>query len=85
MFIVGKKTIETAPPCSKGRICLSGDMSVCCSCSVKQDEGDYLIIELPENSNLQTCPYSNKIIVENSDTYVCSCPVRKEIYRKYGK
>jgi hypothetical protein len=85
MYIIGKKIIETAPPCPNGRICLFGDTSHCCNCSVKQDEGDYLIVEPPENLDLSTCPYSTKVKDNDSDIYFCSCPARIEIYRKHGK
>jgi hypothetical protein len=31
------------------------------------------------------CPFSYKLKDKKSDIYVCTCPVRKEIYRKYEK
>lgn len=84
MYIIDRKIIETAPPCPEGRVCLTGDRSHCCTCSVKQDEGDYLIIEHPENVKSPLCPYSKKVKGKESNFYVCSCPVRMEIFRKYG-
>ena len=84
MFEIDKKIIDqTRGRCPKWNICLAGDMSYCGK--VKQEGGDYLVMELLPSYNPSNCPYSYKVKDKNSDVYVCSCPVRKEIYRKYGK
>ena len=84
MFEIDQEIIDqTRGHCPKWKVCLSGDMSFCGK--VKQGNGDYLIMEPLPNFVPSNCPYSYKIKDKDSDIYVCACPVRKEIYRKYGK
>ena len=83
MVDIDTNILEKAPPCVLGRVCLSGDMS--CSCMGLQDKGNYLLVDPPEIFNIYDCPYSQKDKNTNLSVFNCSCPVRKEIYRKYGK
>ncbi len=83
MFEVSKEIKDqTSGHCQKWRVCLSG-VHFCGK--VKQGGDDYLVMETSPNHTQSSCPYSYKVKDKGSDVYVCGCPVRKEIYRKYGK
>ena len=82
MFEIDKEIISRVDGhCPKWRVCLPGHMSFCCE--VKRGGGDYLVMEPSSNHYPSDCPYSYIVKDKDSDVYVCSCPVRKEIYRKY--
>lgn len=83
MLNIEEKVFKTAPSCLLERVCLSGDMS--CSCFCLEEKGDYLMVQASEIFSTPACPYSKKDEDENIAAYKCSCPVRMEIYRKYGK
>jgi hypothetical protein len=68
--------------CPHWKIFLSGNLSFCCK--VKQVREDGLALEPLTSIAFSTCLYSIKGKNKNSDNYVCFCPLRKEIFRKYG-
>ena len=71
--------------CFRMEICLSGDLTLCGK--VKETSQNYLVVEPYSNHQCTECIYGFKLI--NKDTseevFVCSCPVRKAIHRKYRK
>ena len=71
--------------CARMEICLSGDLTLCGK--VKKTSQNYLVVEPYSNHQCAECIYSFKLINKDTseDVFVCSCPVRKEINRKYGK
>ena len=84
MFEIDQEIIDQVEGhCPHWKVCISGNMSF--SCTVKRAENDDLIMEPLTSFAISNCPYSYKVKDKDSDIYVCVCPVRKEIYRKYGK
>lgn len=85
MFEIDQEIIDQIRgQCPHWKVCLSGNMSFCCT--VKQVGEDGLVMEPLTSLAFSNCPYSHKgKNKDSSDVFVCECPVRKEIYRKYGK
>ena len=86
MFYIDQDIIDQVKgSCSRMGICLSGDLTLCGK--VKETSQNYLVVEPYSKHQCAECTYGFKL--KNKDTsesiFVCSCPVRKEIYRKYGK
>lgn len=84
MFEIDQKIIDQVHgECPKWKVCLSGNMSFICTVKEEGEEG--LVMEPYTSFSFSNCPYSYKVNTLNSDLYICTCPVRKKIYRKYGK
>jgi hypothetical protein len=74
---IDQKILTKATSCSKGFACLNGDNTVNCKiqyCINRQ-------IHFIESSGTKTCNYK----MHFGESFICICPVRKEIYKKYRK
>ena len=71
---VDEETIKRTFHCSKDFACLSGGFQECCK--VEKCVGDLHYVK-PCNDKM--CIYQ----VLDGPGYVCNCPVRLEIYKKY--
>jgi len=74
---VDEITLQASNKCVFGFGCLQSDKFPQCSVT-RYIDGDGLFIKDP-NQNI--CPYK----VSFGYSYMCSCPTRKEIYKKYDK
>jgi hypothetical protein len=84
MFEVDQEiTDQVEEKCHNLKACLSGNMSFCCT--VKRVGEDGLVMEPFTSLAFSNCPQSYKDKNEDPGLHVCTCPVRKEIYRKYGE
>jgi hypothetical protein len=63
--------------CKKQLVCLSGDLESLCK--VKDIAPD--VLYLVEDTDKQKCGYQVRF---GRDAVVCLCPVRREIYKRYG-
>ena len=63
--------------CKQQLVCLSGDLEGLCK--VKDIAVD--VLYLVEGMEKQGCGYQ---VPFGQDTIVCLCPVRREIYKRYG-
>jgi hypothetical protein len=71
--------------CHSMGICLFGDLTLCGK--VKDVSQDYLVVDPHSDHQCADCPYGFKFKDKEAseDVFACVCPVRKEIFRKYGK
>ncbi len=78
-FEIEKSLVDLADKCPGGHPCLDGKESLHCrvSFSVEKGEDEYIFIKCPEGGG---CSYR----LSFGQTHVCTCPVRMQIYRKYG-
>ena len=73
---VDKKTVNETLHCEKNFACIKIDKHVCCKVENCINKEVHFITSIDNNN----CNY--KISFGNS--YFCTCPVRKEIFNKYG-
>ena len=86
MFEIDQNIIDQVKGnCPSMGICLSGDITLCGQ--VKEASQNYLVVEPHSEHQCADCLYSFKFKDKDTseDIFVYSCPVRKEIYTKYGK
>ena len=75
-FDVSEETRDRTNQCWRDFACLSGEEDVICV--VQERVGDVLFVERPATIY---CPYD----VTFGYSHICSCPVRREIYKRYGE
>jgi hypothetical protein len=68
--------IKTATLCKNNHACLEGTISLCSVAHCVMHRIHYV-----KYIHGEPCPYKSR--VENSP--VCTCPVRKEIFSRYGE
>ena len=79
-FNVDDETVRTAANCEKEHACLGANESQLCPVqSLVTGEDDALVFV--ECLKMEACAYR----LSFGESYVCRCPVRVEIYRKFGK
>ncbi len=76
-FQVRKDLLKDAEQCRNNFSCLLGQEE--CFCPVEEDMDGRILFVTPPNSNV--CEY----MMSFGYSYLCKCPVRKEIYNKYKK
>ena len=73
---VSEETRQETDKCWRGFACLSGDEDVICR--VRDRVSDVIFVEKTKQTY---CPYD----VTFGYSHICSCPVRREIYERYGE
>jgi hypothetical protein len=74
-FNISPEIVQEARKCTKGHACLSDpDYELC---GIRITTGYHARMICGKGAN---CPYSS----EMGDKFVCTCPVRHAIYRKYS-
>ena len=76
MYAVDYKTVQATTLCKEKR-CLQGTDGVCCPVNHCVMDRILFVDPPPE----ETCPYDQAF----DGGHVCTCPVRKEIFSRYGK
>jgi len=74
---VSEDTLAQTTRCRNGFFCLSGTSPDVCE--VEQALGGKPVLFVKKNTSY-FCPYAGRY----GTFYVCSCPVRKELYKTYG-
>ena len=74
-IIIDEETIEKTTNCDKNFNCLSNELHVYCPVKRCVDGKVHFIKCLEGNS----CTY----MLRFGDSYMCTCPVRKEIFKRY--
>jgi hypothetical protein len=70
------KLIEEANKCTKNHACLKDPNYQLCGAAITTDSGTERMV----CSHGSKCPYNSTL----GNKHVCTCPIRQEIYRKYG-
>ena len=73
---VSEKTRQKTDKCWRGFACLSNATNGVCA--VRDQVGDVLFVEKTRQAY---CPYD----VTFGYSHICSCPVRHELFERYGK
>lgn len=74
---VDPNVLKEATSCVYNSRCVSGELHKLCPVDGFQGSGEVLFV-LSENGD--SCPYH----IQLSESVVCACPVRKELYKRYG-
>jgi hypothetical protein len=74
---ISEVTIARETKCKNAFSCLSGMAPDVCE--VGQALGGGLVLFVKKNTSY-FCPYAGRF----GTSYVCSCPVRRELYSRYG-
>ena len=79
-YDIDEAILKAASACSKMRMCVTEEGKPCCTpIQIMRGEGEEAaLIECPEDSG---CSYCHSF----GNTHICLCPVRMEIYRRYGQ
>ena len=76
MLDIPEDIIKSASRCTKSLMCLSNDKSVYCSVQERIGDSDDSL----ECNHDGMCSYKEY----SGEVYICGCPLRKAIYRKYN-
>ena len=74
-IVINKKIIKKTTKCPFNFVCLSNPDKI--SCQVESNIGDTILFVKPTNGSI--CDYRTSF----GEGYICTCPVRNEIYAKY--
>ncbi|MBI5097786.1 MAG: hypothetical protein HZB30_00920 [Nitrospirae bacterium] len=75
-FAIGEDIIKNATKCRSNFSCLSGENG--CLCEIEDFAGEKIHFIIPGNAT-EICDYRMGF----GYSYLCNCPVRKEIYNQY--
>ncbi len=78
-YEISQETLDRTADCKYDHRCLNGGRK--CMCPVESSFGGRYVFVKPEDPFWQ-CMYK---IPFGTASFVCNCPVRNEIYRKYGE
>jgi hypothetical protein len=76
-FTVNEEVVRETTNCIYNFRCMSGELYKMCPVDHFQGSGQVLFVL---SGNGDSCPYH----VELSESVACACPVRKELYKRYG-
>jgi hypothetical protein len=81
-YDIARSILEMASECEKEHSCLNGDDDSMCRVErlFAVEDNRYAIVQCFQG---KTCPY--KITYGTGFHHMCGCPVRIEIYKRYGK
>jgi len=74
-FIIPVETLKEADKCSKYHACLTQNEYQLCGITISTEHRARMVCGYEAD-----CAYSSRI----GNQFVCTCPVRHSIYRKYG-
>ena len=79
-YKVDDDTIKRAVNCTRNQICLTGEEELRCGPSdvMSGDSADMALLQCPVDMGCVYCQSFGK-------TSICECPVRVEIFKRYGK
>ena len=72
-----EKILNEAKECSKNYSCLSNQENGRCTVNFSMEGIPFVMIKKPSDDQ---CPY----YFDFGDSHFCNCPVRFELYRRYG-
>jgi hypothetical protein len=74
---ISPNVLKETTSCVYNFRCMSGELHRLCPGDRFQGSGEVLFVL---SGNGDSCPYH----IELSESVVCACPVRKELYKRYG-
>lgn len=81
-YTVEEGIIKRAYLCPRDHVCLTGNDGLYCKVAVlmkgAREGEEEALVDCTKNAD--DCPYLKKF----GGTYICGCPVRREIYKSYG-
>lgn len=78
-FQIDEAILRRTTKCQRNFVCLTEEG--CPGCEFDGPISDTLNFVIPKKTNIE-CPYK---LLFGFDSYVCQCPTRNELYRKYKK
>ena len=81
---IDKNLIDRVTTCIFDKKCLEDFKSALC-CDIVDRCTSFLVVEPTSTFKSSNCLYLNKINNDGTDVHICSCPVRLEIYSRYGE
>jgi hypothetical protein len=78
VYEIDYKTVMAATHCTKGKRCLQQRVAAVCGQVHHCVMDKLLLVDCPDD---KPCPYRHNI----DHGHACSCPVRKEIFLRYGE
>ena len=75
MYVIDKSILNQANKCDRDFECLTNPTQPSCKISSCINQNIHFLEKLE-----RSCPYN----IEFGYSPICTCPVRKEIYNKYG-
>jgi hypothetical protein len=79
-YEIEEEVVKLADKCSRTHVCLTGEDALYCKVAILM-KGTDEEIPLLECFKGAVCPYSKSF----GETYICRCPLRREIYIRYEK
>jgi hypothetical protein len=73
---VDESTIKSTTECEKGFACLNGDKNLICKVEFSVRDKTVVFVKC---LNTEPCSYQMSF----GYSFVCNCPVRKEIFKRY--
>ena len=79
-YEVDEDTIKRAVNCARDQVCLSGEEELRCQPSdvMSGSSAEVALLQCPEDEGCAYC-------LSFGHTSICQCPVRIEIFKRYGK
>ena len=74
-FNIPQEVVQEAKKCTKGHACLTDNAYNLCGIRITAENHARMVCGKESD-----CPYSSRL----GDKFVCTCPVRHAIYRKYN-
>ena len=80
---IDKDTIDTVKTCKFAKKCLEDfDNALCCE--IVKECSTFLVVKPTSSFKSSNCSHCHTINNEDTDVHICSCPIRLELYHKYG-
>jgi hypothetical protein len=79
-FEIEEEIVKLADKCPRDYVCLTGEGGLYCKVAVLMRGRDDEIPLLDCDTEVD-CPYCQSF----GQSYICNCPVRKEVFKRYGK
>lgn len=72
--------VRLTDKCQRNHVCLTGEGGLYCKVAVlmRGRDEEIPLLDCPEEIE---CPYCQSF----GESYICNCPVRKEVFKRYGK
>jgi len=80
---IDKNIIDKVKTCNFAKKCLEDFDSALC-CDIVEKCSTFLVVKPTSSFKSSNCSHCHPINNEGIDVHICSCPIRLELYHKYG-